>query len=89
MQNDALVWTALSYFGLGLLLAFTPCCLPMIPILSGIIVGHGDKLSTSRAFFLSLTYVIATALTYTVFGVLAGLFGKNLQAIFQNPWVIG
>lgn len=89
LKNDALVWTALSFFGFGLLLAFTPCCLPMIPILSGIIVGHGDKLSTSRAFFLSLTYVIATALTYTVFGILAGLFGSNLQAIFQSPWVIG
>jgi len=88
LQNDTLAWTGLSFFGFGLLLAFTPCCLPMIPILSGIIVGQGDKLSTSRAFSLSLIYVIATALTYTVFGVLAGLFGNNLQAVFQNPWVI-
>ena len=88
LQNDTLAWTGLSFFGFGLLLAFTPCCLPMIPILSGIIVGQGNKISTSRAFSLSLIYVIATALTYTVFGVLAGLFGNNLQAVFQNPWVI-
>ncbi len=88
LQHNTLAWTGLSFFGFGLLLAFTPCCLPMIPILSGIIIGQGDKISTSRAFFLSLTYVFATALTYTVFGVLAGLFGHNLQAVFQNPWVI-
>ena len=71
LQNDTLAWTGLSFFGFGLLLAFTPCCLPMIPILSGIIVGQGDKISTRRAFILSLIYVIATALTYTVFGILA------------------
>ena len=89
LQNDTLAWTGLSFFGFGLLLAFTPCCLPMIPILSGIIVGQGDKISTSRAFILSLIYVIASALTYTVFGILAGLFGSNLQAVFQSPWLIG
>ncbi|MCK5190245.1 MAG: protein-disulfide reductase DsbD, partial [Methylococcales bacterium] len=89
LQNDTLAWTGLSFFGFGLLLAFTPCCLPMIPILSGIIVGQGNKISTSRAFTLSLIYVIASALTYTVFGILAGLFGSNLQAVFQSPWVIG
>ncbi len=89
LQKDTLAWTVLSFFGFGVLLAFTPCCLPMIPILSGIIVGQGGILSTSRAFFLSLTYVIASALTYTVFGVLAGLFGSNLQTVFQNPWIIG
>ncbi len=61
----------------------------MIPILSGIIVGHGHKITTARAFMLSLSYVLAASLAYTVFGVLAGLFGGNLQAVFQNPWVIG
>jgi thiol:disulfide interchange protein DsbD len=78
-----------SFFGIGLLLAFTPCVFPMIPILSGIIAGQGRHITTRRAFVLSLVYVLAMALTYTVAGVLAGLFGQNLQAVFQNPWVIG
>ena len=80
--------TLLVFFGLGLLLTFTPCVLPMMPILSGIIVGQGQRLTTGRAFALSLAYVLAMALTYTVAGVLAGLFGANLQAWFQNPWVL-
>ena len=73
---------------MGLLLAFTPCIFPMIPILSGIIVGHGHRITTGRALMLSLSYVLASALAYTVFGVLAGLFGSNLQAMFQDPKVI-
>jgi len=79
----------LTFFGFGLLLTFTPCVFPMIPILSSIIVGQGEKLSTSRAFSMSLVYVLAMALTYTVAGVVAGLAGGNLQAAFQNPWVLG
>ena len=85
--NTAL--TLLTFFGLGLLLAFTPCVFPMIPILSGIIVGQGKEISTKRAFMLSLAYVLAMAATYTVAGVLAGLFGANIQVWFQNPWVLG
>ena len=77
-----------AFFVAGLLLAFTPCVFPMVPILSGIIVGQGDRLTTMRAFWLSLIYVLAMAVTYTVAGVLAGLFGQNLQAMFQNPWII-
>lgn len=77
-----------AFFAAGLLLAFTPCVFPMVPILSGIIVGQGDRLTTMRAFWLSLVYVLAMAVTYTVAGVLAGLFGQNLQALFQNPWII-
>jgi thiol:disulfide interchange protein DsbD len=77
-----------AFFLAGLLLAFTPCVFPMLPILSGIIVGQGDRLTTVRAFWLSLVYVLAMAVTYTVAGVLAGLFGQNLQALFQNPWII-
>jgi len=72
-----------------LLLSLTPCIFPMIPILSGIIVGHGNRITTGRAFSLSLSYVIASALTYTVFGILAALFGSNLQTAFQQPWIIG
>ncbi|MGH8559808.1 MAG: protein-disulfide reductase DsbD [Methylococcales bacterium] len=90
LQHDSLALTMLVFFGYGLLLAFTPCVFPMVPILSGIIVGYGESISTSRAFGLSLCYVLASAITYTIFGVLAGLFGSslNLQALFQNPAVI-
>jgi thiol:disulfide interchange protein DsbD len=80
--------TVLSFLGFGLLLAFTPCMFPMIPILSGIIVGQGHPITSGRAFMVSLSYVVASAVTYTVFGVLAGLFGSNLQALFQTPWII-
>ena len=88
LAKDSIWLTALSFLGMGILLAFTPCIFPMIPILSGIIVGHGHKITTGRAFMLSLSYVLASALAYTVFGVLAGLFGSNLQALFQDPRVI-
>jgi thiol:disulfide interchange protein DsbD len=81
--------TLLSFFGFGLLLAFTPYVFPMIPILSGIIVGEGDRISASRGFMLALAYVLAMAFAYTVVGVLAGLFGSNLQVWFQNPWILG
>jgi len=78
-----------TFFGFGLLLAFTPCVFPMVPILSSIIVGQGEGLTARKGFMLSLVYVLAMALTYTVAGVIAGLFGQNLQAAFQNPWVLG
>ncbi|ULG67821.1 protein-disulfide reductase DsbD [Marinobacterium sediminicola] len=78
-----------GFFLAGLALSLTPCVLPMIPILSSIIAGQGTHLSTLRAFMLSLVYVLAMAATYTVAGIIAGLFGANLQAAFQNPWVIG
>lgn len=77
-----------SFFGFGLLLALTPCVLPMVPILSGIIVGQKQPVGTARALVLSATYVIAMALTYTVAGVIAGLAGRNLQAAFQHPVAI-
>lgn len=79
----------ITFLGLGLLLAFTPCVFPMIPILSGIIVGQGPDITPIKAFRLSLIYVLAMALTYTLAGILAGLFGQNLQAAFQTPWIIG
>ncbi len=78
----------LTFFGFGLLLSLTPCVFPMIPILSGIIAGQGTNITTQRAFSLSLIYVLAMSITYTLAGVLAGLFGQNLQAAFQNPWVL-
>ena len=81
--------TLILFFGFGLLLAFTPCVFPMVPILSGIIVGQGKDITTRKAFFLSLVYVLAMALTYTIVGILVGLSGENIQAWFQNPWIIG
>ncbi len=82
--GTAIFW----FFVAGLMLAFTPCVFPMVPILSGIIAGQGERLTTARAFWLSLIYVLAMAVTYTIAGVLAGLFGQNLQAVFQNPWIL-
>lgn len=79
----------ISFFAFGILLAFTPCVFPMIPILSGIIAGEGSQMTARRAFVLSLVYVLAMALTYTLAGVVAGLFGQNLQAMFQSPWLLG
>ncbi len=77
-----------AFFVAGLALSFTPCVFPMIPILSSIIAGQKGGVSTRRALGLSSVYVLAMALTYTLAGVLAGLFGANLQASFQNPWII-
>ncbi len=88
MQGASLL-TLLTFFGFGLLLAFTPCVFPMIPILSGIIIGQGKSVTTGRAFLLSVIYVLAMAVTYTVVGVLIGLSGENIQALFQNPWILG
>ena len=82
------LWTLLGFFGAGLLLAFTPCVLPMIPILSGLIAGRGERIGARRAFSLSFVYVLANALVFTVAGVVAGLVGANLQVAFQVPWVI-
>lgn len=78
----------LTFFGFGLLLALTPCVFPMIPILSGIIAGHGTNISAKKGFILSMVYVQAMALTYTVVGIIAGLTGANLQAAFQDPWIL-
>jgi len=89
LAGSSSLLTVLTFFGFGLLLAFTPCVFPMIPILSGIIVGHGHKVTTRKAFALSSAYVLAMAITYTTAGVIAGLFGSNLQAAFQNPWILG
>jgi thiol:disulfide interchange protein DsbD len=81
--------TLLSFFGFGLLLAFTPCVFPMIPILSSIVVGQGKDITTFKAFILSLVYVLAMAVTYTIAGVLVAWSGENIQALFQNPWILG
>jgi thiol:disulfide interchange protein DsbD len=79
----------LSFLGFGVLLAFTPCILPMLPILSGIIVGQNrEKLTTAKAFRLSLTYVLSMSLTYAIAGILVGHVGGSIQAVFQKPWLL-
>lgn len=77
----------LYFFAAGLVLAFTPCVLPMVPILSGLIAGSG-KVSTGRAFALSLTYVLGMSFTYTLAGAAFAAAGKQAQAAFQQPWII-
>ncbi len=78
-----------SFFGFGLLLSFTPCVLPMVPILSGMIAGQGSNVTRLRGFTLSATYVLGMAIAYAIAGVLAGLSGTLLSAALQNPWVLG
>ena len=82
--SHSILVAILICFALGVLLAFTPCILPMIPILSAIILGQKD-IKTSKSFGLSLTYVLGMALTYTALGVLVSLLGYNFQAQLQGP----
>lgn len=93
LLRHASFWLVIaSFFGFGLLLAFTPCIFPMIPILSGIIVGSGKAghgISHARGFMLSLAYVLGMALSYAVAGVAAGFSGSLLSATLQNAWVLG
>jgi thiol:disulfide interchange protein DsbD len=92
LKTGSLFLVLITFFGFGLLLAMTPCIFPMIPILSSIIVQqskqNGGEMSASRGFCLSLVYVLAMSVAYTLAGVLAGVFGANIQAMLQNPFVI-
>ena len=89
MLKHASLWTLLLFFlGSGVALAFTPCMLPMLPILSGIIVGHGHDISKRRALVLSIAYVLGMAVSYALFGVAAGLSGTMLSSALQNVWVL-
>ncbi len=88
IQGGSLWFIILSFFGFGLLLSLTPCVFPMIPIISSVIVAQGEGIGTKKAFWLSVVYVLSMAIAYTIAGILAGLFGANLQAAFQTPWVI-
>ncbi len=89
LLTDSFLVVLFTFFLAGIALTFTPCVFPMIPILSGIIAGQGSDNSTRKSFFLSLSYVLAMALTYAIVGVIAALSGENLQVALQNPWVIG
>ncbi|MBY0579926.1 MAG: protein-disulfide reductase DsbD [Burkholderiales bacterium] len=79
----------LSFAGFGLLLSLTPCTFPMIPILSGIIVGHGGHMTRSKGFFLSLAYVLGLAIVYSIAGIAAGFSGVLVSEALQNPWALG
>lgn len=84
------LWLVLSsFFGFGILLSFTPCVLPMVPIISGIIVNHGHAVTHARAFALTLAYVLGMAVTYAAAGVAAGYSGTLLSTALQNAWVLG
>ena len=86
---DGNFWAVIAtFFGLGLLLAFTPCVLPMIPILTAIIAGEGDKTNPMRGFTLAFSYVMGMALVYTAAGIAAAAAGAQLQATFNQPWVL-
>jgi thiol:disulfide interchange protein DsbD len=88
--KDAGFWTVLAFFFVaGLGLSLTPCVFPMIPILSGIIVGHGHHVSRGRSFALSVAYVLGMAVTYALAGVAAGFTGTLLSSALQSPWVLG
>ena len=88
LKQGSFILNVLAFFTFGALLSLTPCVFPMIPILSGIIVGQPGTVTARRGFLLSLAYVLAMALTYSLLGVLAGSFQVNLQAASQNAWVI-
>ncbi len=83
------LWVAAgTFFIIGLGLAFTPCVLPMVPILSGIIAGEGDNVTPIRGFTLALSYVMGMALVYTAAGIAAAAAGLQLQATFNQPWIL-
>jgi thiol:disulfide interchange protein DsbD len=87
LRGNLAVALACFYLG-GLVLSLTPCVLPMVPILSGIIVGSGRPISNGRAFALSVSYVLGMAITYAIAGVASAAAGKQVQALFQQWWVI-
>ncbi|MBA6224653.1 protein-disulfide reductase DsbD [Colwellia sp. MB02u-18] len=88
LKSDSVWLTLAAFFVGGLLLSFTPCVFPMYPILTGIIVGQGEKLSTKRAFALSFAYVQGMAVTYTLLGIVVAIAGAQFQAMFQHPVVL-
>ncbi|CAM3116003.1 thiol:disulfide interchange protein [Legionella steigerwaltii] len=88
IQNHSPLFYLAAFFGLGVLLAFTPCVLPMVPILSSIITGQGAN-TGRHAFKLSLGYVMGMAVTYAIAGMLAAWFGSTVQTLMQQPMIIG
>ncbi|MCF6310749.1 MAG: protein-disulfide reductase DsbD [Sulfurimonas sp.] len=88
IKNSSFFITIITFFGFGLLLAFTPCMLPVIPILSAVIINNRDKITTKKGFLLSLVYVVSMSVVYAFAGILAASLGSNIQAFFQQPWII-
>lgn len=89
LAHDNMAWSLLAFFGFGILLTFTPCVLPMIPILSGIIIGQQkNSLHSRKGFWLALTYVLSMALTFAGAGIIVALLGSNVQAALQTPWIL-
>ena len=88
LKEGSMFFNIIAFFGFGLLLSLTPCVFPMIPILSGIIIGQGQKITSMQAFTLSLIYVVAMALTYALAGVVAAMLNINIQAAAQNVWLL-
>ena len=90
LKDGSLLLVLATFFGFGLLLSLTPCVFPMIPILSSIIVGasKNEDMTATKGFFLSLVYVLSMSVAYTIAGIIAGVFGANLQAALQNPYVL-
>src|SRR5262249_850744 len=88
-ESGSLLAVLASFFGAGLLLAFTPCVLPMLPILAGIIAGEGGAPGKQRAFLLSLAYVLGMAIAYALAGVAAAWSGSMIASALQNAWVLG
>lgn len=86
--SGSFILILLTFFGLGVLLSLTPCIFPMIPILSSIIVSQGEKITPKRSFFLSLVYVLAMAVAYTMAGIASAYSGDSIQAALQTPWIL-
>lgn len=88
-EPSKLWWVLITAFAAGFGLTFTPCVLPLIPILSSVIAGQGEAVTKAKAAWLSGIYVLGTAVTYAAIGAVAGATGEQLQAYFQNVWAIG
>jgi thiol:disulfide interchange protein DsbD len=88
-DNKTLWWVLLTAFAAGIGLTFTPCVLPLVPILSSVIAGQGERVTKSKAALLAGVYVLGTAVTYAAIGAVAGATGDQLQAYFQNAWALG
>lgn len=88
LTEESLLSNFFYFLLLGLALTFTPCVFPMIPIISGIIAGQGDSITTRKAFLLSLTYTQAMAIIYTILGIVVALAGQSISGYFQSPTVV-
>jgi thiol:disulfide interchange protein DsbD len=89
LASGGAIWVVASFLAFGLLLAFTPCVLPMYPILSATLAREGEALTARRGFVLSLAYVLAMAAAFGLLGIVAAWSGQNLQMVLQSPWAIG